>query len=176
MVTRPRAVLIGPPGSGKTSTGQALAARLNLPFLDTDQVVEAEQQRAISEIFVEDGEAAFRALEADAVAHALTSHTGVLALGGGAPVQPGTDERLAGHVVVFLDVTITDAAKRVGFDGTRPLLAVNPRGQWTRMMRDRRPTYERLATVSVTTGGKTPDEVAGEVEQLLSDLSEGDES
>lgn len=167
MVTRPRAVLIGPPGSGKTTVGEALASRLGVAFLDSDQVVERESGRTISEIFVEDGEPAFRQLEAQAVAYALASHDGVLALGGGAPMQAPVAEALDGHVVVFLDVTITDAASRVGFDGTRPLLAVNPRATWTRLMQQRRPTYERLATHRVDTGGRTVDAVVDDVMALI---------
>ncbi|KNX37322.1 shikimate kinase [Luteipulveratus halotolerans] len=167
MVTRPRVVLIGPPGSGKTTAGEALAERLGIAFLDSDQLVEQSAGRTISEIFVEDGEPVFRRMEADAVRRALETHDGVLALGGGAPMQKPVAEALHGHVVVFLDVTITDAARRVGFDGTRPLLAVNPRATWTRLMQERRPTYERLATHRVDTGGRDVKVVVDEVAALI---------
>ncbi|AKU18922.1 shikimate kinase [Luteipulveratus mongoliensis] len=162
-MSRPQVVLIGPPGSGKTTTGRAVAERLGVEFLDTDEMVEESAGRSISEIFVEDGEPAFRALEADAVITALSTHSGVLALGGGAPMQAAVAQALGGHTVVFLDVTITDAARRIGFDGTRPLLAVNPRATWTRLMTQRRPTYEQLATVSVDTAGRSADEVADDI-------------
>ncbi|MBO1766237.1 shikimate kinase [Allobranchiibius sp. GilTou38] len=160
------AVLIGPPGAGKTTVGRRVAARLQVPFVDTDQLVEQEAGASISDIFVEQGEQAFRALEAAAVARGLQGD-GVLALGGGAAMHPGTAELLRGAPVVFLDVTIKDAAGRVGFDGSRPLLAVNPRATWTRMMDARRPTYEALATWRVDTGGRKIAEVVAQVSELI---------
>lgn len=163
----PRVVLVGPPGSGKTTTGQALAALLGVGFHDTDAAVEAAQGRSISDIFVEDGEAAFRELERAEVARALAEEDGVVALGGGAPVDPLTEPLLAGHPVVFLDVGIADAAKRVGFDRSRPLLAVNPRASWVRLMNDRRPVYERVAVHVVDTAGRSVEDVAAEVAGLV---------
>ena len=162
-----RVVLVGPPGSGKSTVGAALAELLGLPLHDTDAAVEASQGRTISDIFVEDGEPAFRALERAEVARALAEDEGVLALGGGAPVDPGTEQLLVGRTVVFLDVGIADASKRVGFDQSRPLLAVNPRASWVRLMKERRPVYERVATFRVDTAGRTPQDVAAEVAGLL---------
>lgn len=158
-------VLIGPPGSGKSTVGALLAERLGLALHDTDEAVEATAGRSVADIFVEDGEPAFRALEREAVLRALAEPDGVVSLGGGAVMQ----EEVAGalrtgeHRVVFLDVTIADAAPRVGFDGSRPLLLVNPRAAWTRLMNARRPRYQELATVTVQTGGRTPQEVAQEI-------------
>ncbi|QIM23029.1 shikimate kinase [Phycicoccus sp. HDW14] len=163
----PRVVLVGPPGSGKSSTGRALAELLGVGFHDTDAAVEQTAGRSISDIFVESGEPAFRALERAEVARALVSEDGVVALGGGAPVDPETEPLLAGHVVVFLDVGIADAAKRVGFDRSRPLLAVNPRASWVRLMGERRPVYERVATHVVDTAGRSVDDVAAELAALL---------
>lgn len=164
---RPRVVLTGPPGSGKTTVGRALAALLGVSLHDTDQAIEAWQGRSISDIFLDDGEQRFRELERAETASSLTSHTGVLSLGGGAVMDPATEAALAGHTVVFLDVGVAAAAKRVGFDRSRPLLAVQPRAQWIRMMERRRPTYERLATFRVQTTGRQPQEVAAEIVQLL---------
>ncbi|NHA69204.1 shikimate kinase [Phycicoccus flavus] len=163
----PRCVLVGPPGSGKTSTGEALAGLLGVAFVDTDRVVEQAAGRTIADVFVEDGEPAFRALERDAVAGALEEADAVVALGGGAPVDPATEPRLAGHTVVFLDVGIADAAKRIGFDRSRPLLAVNPRASWVRLMNERRPVYERVATHVVDTAGRAAEDVAAEIATLL---------
>ena len=164
---RPVAVLIGPPGSGKTVVGRALAGLLGVSMRDTDEAVEQSQQRSISDIFIDDGEARFRELERKEVAASLASHTGVLSLGGGAVMDPATQQALVGHTVVFLEVGIADAAKRVGFDRSRPLLAVNPRAQWVRLMDARRATYERLATLRVDTAGRTPEDVAAEIARGL---------
>ncbi|SOC54626.1 shikimate kinase [Ornithinimicrobium cerasi] len=158
-------VLIGPPGAGKSTVGALLAERLGVPFTDTDAAVESEAGRPISDIFVQDGEAAFRVLERQVVVRALGEDPGVLSLGGGAVMQPEVAEALrdARHRVVFLDVTIADAASRVGFDTSRPLLLVNPRAAWTRLMTLRRPTYEALAALTVPTGSRAPEDVVDEV-------------
>ena len=163
----PRVVLVGPPGAGKTTTGRALAALLGTGFTDTDEAVEASTGRTIADIFVQDGEPAFRELEREAVEQALAEDDGVVALGGGAPVDPRTEALLAGHTVVFLDVGIADAAKRVGFDRSRPLLAVNPRASWVRLMGERRPVYERVARFVVDTAGRGADDVAAEIAGLV---------
>lgn len=163
----PRVVLIGPPGSGKSTVGAALASLLGVPLHDTDAAIEAAAGRSISDIFIEDGEPTFRELERAEVARAVEQEGGVLALGGGAPVDPLTEQVLAGQVVVFLDVGIADASKRVGFDQSRPLLAVNPRASWVRLMNERRPVYERVATHRVDTAGRTPQVVAEEIATLL---------
>ena len=163
----PRVVLVGPPGSGKTATGSAVAALLGVAFHDTDAAIEAAEGRSIGDIFVLDGEPAFRALERAEVARALADEAGVVALGGGAPVDPATEPLLAGHTVVFLDVGIADAARRIGLDRSRPLLAVNPRASWVRLMGERRPVYERVATHVVDTAGRTVEDVAAEVVTLL---------
>jgi shikimate kinase len=163
----PVVVLIGPPGSGKTTVGRALTRLLGVQLRDTDHEIEVHQGRSISDIFLDEGEPAFRELERAEVGSSLASHRGVLSLGGGAVMDPTTAAVLAGHCVVFLDVGIADAAKRVGFNQSRPLLVVNPRAQWTRMMQIRRPTYERLATFTVLTTGREPDDIAAEIAHRL---------
>jgi shikimate kinase len=163
----PVVVLIGPPGSGKTTVGRALTRLLGVQLRDTDHEIEVHQGRSISDIFLDEGETAFRELERAEVGSSLASHRGVLSLGGGAVMDPTTATALAGHCVVFLDVGIADAAKRVGFNQSRPLLVVNPRAQWTRMMQIRRPTYERLATFTVLTTGREPDDIAAEIAHRL---------
>ena len=159
----PVVVLVGPPGAGKTTVGGLVAQRLDVPFRDTDADVEAETGRTVSDIFVESGEAEFRALERSAVARALADHEGVLAVGGGAVLDDGTRAALAGHTVVFLSVEVKDAASRVGFNRDRPLLLGNPRAQWLRLMEARRPLYDAVAVATVGTDGRTPDEVADDV-------------
>lgn len=163
----PVAVLIGPPGAGKSAVASRLAELLDVDEHDTDAAVEAEDGRSISDIFVTSGEAEFRRMERAAVATALADQRGVVALGGGAPMDAETQQRLEGVTVVFLDVGITDAAHRIGFDRSRPLLGVAPRATWTALMAARRPVYERLATFTVDTTGATVDEVAERIAQLL---------
>jgi shikimate kinase len=171
-VSRPVAVLIGPPGVGKTTVAEALAQRLALPVRDTDADVETNTGRTVADIFFEDGETTFRELEHAAVVAALAEHEGILAIGGGAVLDPRTQEALRGHTVIFLDVRIADAAKRIGLNRDRPLLLGNPRAQWTQMMDVRRPVYNQVASVRVDTVGLSADEVT---EQVLAALDARDE-
>lgn len=159
----PRVVLVGPMGAGKTTVGELLAARWGVQVRDTDADIVAAQGKEISEIFVDDGEAAFRGLEREAVARALAEHDGVLSLGGGAVLDPGTRDLLAGHTVVFLNVGLTDAVKRVGLGTSRPLLMGNVRGRIKALLDERTPVYTSVATFTVDTDGRTPDEVADQV-------------
>ena len=163
----PVIVLVGPPGSGKTTTAAALAERLGVTARDTDADVEAVTGNSVGDLFVEHGEEHFRDLERTAVAVALEEHDGVLAVGGGAVLDAGTRQRLAGRTVVFLDVGIKDAASRIGFNRDRPLLLGNPRAQWIRLMEQRRPVYEEVATVTVLTDGRTAEQVAEEIVREL---------
>jgi shikimate kinase len=159
----PRLILVGPPGSGKSTAARLVAARLGTTWRDTDDDVEQASGSTISDIFVDHGEEAFRNLEAAAVSAALAEHDGVLAVGGGAILDAGTRAQLKGRTVVFLNVAIKDAAQRIGFNRDRPLLLGNPRAQWIRLMEQRRPLYEEIATTIVETDNKTPEEVADEV-------------
>jgi shikimate kinase len=150
-------------GAGKTTVGSLVAASLGVGFQDTDAIVEGWAGKPVQEIFVDDGEPRFRELERAAVASALASHDGVLALGGGAILAPETRSLLRDHVVVFLSVELADAAQRVGLGVGRPLLAVNPRATMKHLLDERRPLYEEVATVVVKTDGVPPAEVADAV-------------
>ena len=155
----PLVVLVGPMGVGKSTVGQLLAERLGVGYRDTDDDIVAEQGRAIAEIFVDEGEQAFRAIEKQAVHRALAGHDGVLALGGGSILDADTRALLAGLRVVYLSMDVEEAARRTGLNAARPLLAVNPRKQWRELMEARRHLYESIATAVVATDGRTPEEV-----------------
>ena len=163
----PKAVLVGPMGPGKTTVAELLAEAWAVPVRDTDDDIEAAEGRSISDIFVDDGEAYFRALEAAAVADALATHDGVLALGGGAVLDPATRDLLAGRPVVFLRVGLSDAVKRVGLGVGRPLLLGNVRARIKALLDERTPIYESIARVVVDTDGRSPEEVAAEVRTAL---------
>lgn len=168
----PLLVLCGPMGSGKTSVGQALARRWSVELRDTDDDVEQRAGVTIADIFLAEGEDAFRQREHEAVEAALAEHRGVLALGGGAPLRQDTQEELAayvagGGIVVFLDVSIEYAAPRVGLDDSRPLLMGNPRQRWIDIMRERREVYESVSTLRTLTDGMTAAEVAKKIERRL---------
>jgi shikimate kinase len=162
-------VLIGPPGAGKSSIGKALAKELNLNFIDSDSEIEKLSHKKISEIFIEDGEPAFRLLEVDVVRKVLSDFEGVISLGGGAPINAEIQEVLedADYPVVFIDVSIAQAATRIGFNKDRPLLLVNPRQQWISLMNDRRPIYEKLASQTISSDNQKPHEVAKQISDKL---------
>ena len=162
-------ILIGPPGAGKTSVGKALAKKLSLNFLDSDKVVEEKSGKSISEIFITDGEPAFREMERAAVIDLIENQDAVIALGGGSVMDLEVSKRLLPMAnVVFLDVSISNAAPRVGFNRDRPLLLGNPRQQWIALMEKRRSTYEALAKARVSTDNKKPVEV---VEEIVKELA-----
>jgi shikimate kinase len=167
-VTRPVLVLVGPPGAGKSTVGRSVAHSLGVAFRDTDSDVEAAAGKPISEIFIDDGEDAFRALERDAVRSALAEHAGVLSLGGGAVLAEATRELLREHQVVLLDVDLSSAATRVGFGQGRPLIGLNPRAQLRQLLDQRRPLYLEVATHVVDTAGATPAQVVERVVALAS--------
>ena len=164
---RPRVVLVGPMGAGKSTVGRVLARRWGVEVRDTDHDVERAAGKPVAEIFVDEGEARFRALEKAAVAEALATHDGVLSLGGGAVLDPDTQALLAGHTVVFLRVGLADAVKRVGLGTGRPLLLGNVRARVRQLLEERTPVYEAVATRVVDTDGRSPEQVADEIEKGL---------
>lgn len=166
----PRVILIGPPGAGKTSVGRVLARALQMEFADTDTLIEADQAKTISQIFIEDGEPIFRDIEERICLAALQNENGVLSLGGGAVLGEKVHEaiRNSGAQVVFLDVSLKVAAPRIGFNRDRPLLLNNPRQQWQTLMDVRRPVYEGLASVITDVGDRSVSQI---VKELLPKVS-----
>jgi shikimate kinase len=151
-------VLVGAPGSGKSTTGALLAARLGVPFTDVDAEIEQRTGRSIAEIFADDGEPAFRALEEQVTAE-LLDRPGVLSLGGGAVLSAATRAALRGHRVVWLQVSAATAVSRVGLNEARPLLLGNVRGRLIRLLAERTPLYAEVATERVETDSLPPEQV-----------------
>lgn len=169
----PRVVVIGPPGAGKTTIGELLAARLGVTFRDVDHDIEATAGKSISDIFTSDGEPVFRELEENAVATGLAEHDGVLALGGGAILSERTRARLAGHTVLFLNVGMTAGIQRTGLSTARPLLSgVNPRATYKALLDARLPLYREVARIEVQTDDLPPAQIVDEAMRALDEASE----
>jgi shikimate kinase len=165
-----RIVLIGAPGSGKSTVGVALAAHLQWPFVDTDVLIELKESKKITDLFVENGEEYFRSVEFSVLQEVLQEESAVISLGGGAPISESAQDVLqsSDSMIVFLDVSLSTAAPRVGFNRDRPLLLGNPRAQWQALSDQRRPIYEKLATQSIKVDDMSVDEIIAIIESSLS--------
>jgi len=167
----PRVILIGPMGSGKTTIGSLVAGKLGLSFRDTDHLIEEQEEKTISQIFLDEGEDAFRAIEKRVLREELLTDGTVLSLGGGAPISLDAQSALraiASHII-FLDISLSTVAPRIGFNRDRPLLLNNPRGQWQTLMEARRPIYEAIADTIINVDDKSEEEI---VTIVLSSLGE----
>ena len=167
----PRVILIGPMGSGKTTIGSLLAQRLGLSFRDTDHLIEEQEGKTVSQIFLDQGEDAFRAIEKRVLREELLTDGTVLSLGGGAPISIDAQSALraiSSHII-FLDISLSTVAPRIGFNRDRPLLLNNPRGQWQTLMEARRPIYEAIADTMINVDDKSEEEI---VTIVLSSLGE----
>ncbi|MFN8031756.1 MAG: shikimate kinase [Mycobacterium sp.] len=153
----PKAVLIGLPGSGKSTIGRRLAKALGLTMLDTDAAIEEKTGRTIADIFANDGEQEFRRIEEEVIREALANHDGVLSLGGGAVTTPGVREALAGHTVIYLEITAAEGVRRTSSNTSRPLLAGPDHAEkYRKLMSDRVPLYRRVAKIRVNTNRRNP--------------------
>ena len=152
-------------GSGKTTIGKLIATRLNLAFRDTDQVIEGVIGKSVSEIFLEDGEDSFRAIEKSVLRKELLSDDTILALGGGAPMSIDAQSalRAIASPVVYFDISLSSVAPRIGFNRDRPLLLNNPRGQWELLMQERRPIYESIADTVIDVNAKSEQDIVDEI-------------
>lgn len=155
----PRVVLVGAPGSGKTTIGKLLAQKLGVEFVDTDEQIEKTAGKSISAIFVEDGETAFRELEAQQVAAAIKEVAGVLSLGGGAVLNSQTRELLKTVPTLWLEVSQQAAANRVGLAQARPVLVGNVRSKLVQLLQERTPLYQEVAAFKIDTSDKSEDQV-----------------
>lgn len=167
----PRVILIGPMGSGKTTIGSLLAEKLGLNFRDTDHLIEEQEEKTVSQIFLDQGEDAFRAIEKRVLREELLTDGTVLSLGGGAPISIDAQSALraiSSHII-FLDISLSTVAPRIGFNRDRPLLLNNPRGQWQTLMEARRPIYEAIADATINVDDKSEEEI---VTIALSSLEE----
>jgi shikimate kinase len=163
----PLVVLTGPPAAGKSAVGQLLSGRLNASLVDTDAEIEATAGKPVGDIFVDDGESAFRDLERAAAERALSTDGAVVALGSGAVLDPAVQQRLAGQPVAYLSAEFGPIARRLGLDRPRVVIPGNPRGRLRTLLEERRPVYERLASFTVDAGELAPEEIADEIEAWL---------
>ena len=163
-------VLVGFMGAGKTTVGRLLAAELGVPFTDSDHAIEDRAGKPIRQIFADDGEPAFRALEHQVIADLLNGEDMVLALGGGAAAHPGTRAVLAAATVpvVYLRVGYAEAMSRVGGDQGRPMLA---RADVAQLHKDRDPLYAQASTVIIEAGGRCPEEISLDILTRLEEAS-----
>jgi shikimate kinase len=170
----PKAVLVGLPGSGKSTIGRRLAKALDVDMLDTDAAIEQQTGRTIADIFATDGEQEFRRIEEEVIRAALASHDGVLSLGGGAVTTPGVRAALAGHTVVYLEISAAEGVRRTGGNTVRPLLAGPDRAEKFRaLMTQRVPLYRKVATIRVNTNRRNPGAVVRHIVCRLNDAKLG---
>lgn len=165
----PRAVLVGLPGAGKSTTGRRLAKILAVRFTDTDSLIEKRERTSVGDLFATVGEDRFRAIEAEVVVAALESFDGVLSLGGGALTSAATRAAVAASdvPVVYLRATLDQLSRRVGDGRTRPLLTGNPEARLAMLAAERAPGYDVVATITVDTDGRSPGQVAATVAARL---------
>jgi len=171
-------ILIGAPGSGKSSVGKALARELNASYLDTDAKIVTVTGKHIPDIFAELGEAGFRKIEREVVLNALVSDVEIISLGGGSIVDPLTQAAVSTNdrSVIYLTVGIGNAVARISDKADRPLVADDPKNQWLILVAKREPIYERLADLKVSTDNRKAPEVAHEIVLKMLKMGEGGHS
>ena len=170
----PKAVLVGLPGSGKSTIGRRLAKAMGLTMIDTDAAIEERTGRSIADIFAAEGEPGFRRIEEEVIREALADHDGILSLGGGAVTTAGVREALAGHTVVYLEITAEEGVRRTGGSTVRPLLAGPDRAEkYRQLMTDRAPLYRKVSTIRVNTSRRNP---GGVVRYLVTRLDDSQSS
>jgi shikimate kinase len=172
-VSGPAVILIGPPGSGKSTVGPLLAALLGVDFTETDALIAQRTGKPVADVFIEDGEEAFRELERRAVTEVVAEHDGVVALGGGAVLGEPARKLLAGRAVVYLETGFPAVARRSGLEGPHPPIPGNPRGRLRQMLEERRGRYEELAWLTVPTDDLEPQQIADQIAAAISGAEAG---
>jgi len=157
-------------GSGKTTVGKLLAARLGRPLVDTDEAIESSTGRTVREIWLAEGEAAYRVLETAVVAEALSSpEPSVVSAAGGVVLSAANRDLLAApdSTVVWLQADPATLAHRASSGGHRPLLDDDPLGTLQRMAVDRADLYAEVADVKIDVADRRPAAIADEIEALV---------
>ena len=175
-VSPPAVILIGPPGSGKSTVGPLLAALLGVDFAETDALIAQRSGKPVADVFIEDGEEAFRELERSAVAEVIGAHHGVVALGGGSVLSEAARKMLAGRPVVYLETGFPAVARRSGLAGPHPPIPGNPRGRLRQMLEERRAVYEDLAWLTVATDDLEPEQIAERIAGAIAGAEAGSDA
>ncbi|AKE39256.1 Shikimate kinase [Corynebacterium camporealensis] len=166
----PRAVLVGPPGAGKSTIGRRLSNALNLPLIDTDELIADTVGKPCGEYFAEVGEPKFRELEEEIVAAAL-ENDGIISLGGGAVLSDATRDLLDRHTVIFIDVSVEEGVRRTSGDDSRPVLqAEDPEAHYRALLDKRRPLYDEVADFRARTDNRSPQQIVGAILSFLDTL------
>lgn len=175
-----RIALIGPPAAGKSTIGRLLAERLDIPLRDTDAMIVAEYG-SIEDIFATKGEARFREIEREVVRKALRQlldRPGVVSLGGGAILNPGTRAQLKHPSIKVITIMISSDTARVRLGGTRrPLLDddTDPVAAWEALVEERTPLYESVSTTWLCASNEPPSTVVNRVVDVLTKLQREEE-
>lgn len=164
-------VLVGIPGSGKTTIGRELAKKLDVNFIDTDRLIEQKAGKTVANIFIEDGEPRFREIEKEVVLKSLLQEDAVVSLGGGSILDAEVRTALQRHLVFWLQTSIANAVKRTSINQNRPLLLDAPRATLIKLLEQRSGFYTEVAKSQIDTDGKTIKAIVEEIAKSISGVN-----